>query len=316
MNRSHLNGLEGTNPLGFLAALGVQVALAEKEGQSRLWWSNDVVPHAVVDSGITIEKMAEQIIEVLAEWRKSPAVAPVSDDGTVMPKGDELKFGPEGIRHYLACARRDSAAGRLATALVAEGSLDNQGSAKPSDLYFAAGNQKFLEMVRKIMAGVCLDDICVGLRGPWNYKSKLPSLGWDVADDRVYALRSYNPSSEKKLTNPGPESLAVLGLSTHPVFAGRKRTLTQGCSGQWKNGKYSWPLWNKPASSYAVKSLLAHAYKPDRIRSNCFAERSRWLRSWAVFKVLESPIRRSDQGGYGTFGPSEVVWQDDRMPTE
>ena len=30
MNETHLTGLEGTNPLGFLAALGVQVAFASE----------------------------------------------------------------------------------------------------------------------------------------------------------------------------------------------------------------------------------------------------------------------------------------------
>ena len=41
---THLPGLEGTNPLGFLAALGVQVAFANEDEQPRLWWSDDVTP--------------------------------------------------------------------------------------------------------------------------------------------------------------------------------------------------------------------------------------------------------------------------------
>ena len=49
MNQTHLTGLEGTNPLGFLAALGVQVAFASEGKQPRLWWSDDIIPHAVVD---------------------------------------------------------------------------------------------------------------------------------------------------------------------------------------------------------------------------------------------------------------------------
>ena len=299
---NHLTGFEGTNPLGFLAALGTQVALVAEGARARLYWSNDIVPHAILDADLTLEKIAVQIMETLTKWKKSPAVNPTLDDGATMHKGDELKISKQDIRHYLASASQDDVAGGLATALVAEGSLDNEGVAKPSDLYFTAGQQKFLEMVRKIMNCVSLEDVHTGLRGPWKYSSRLPSLGWDVADDRVYALRSSNPSSETKPTNPGPESLAVLGLSLHPVFAGSKRTLTQGCSGTWKKSRYAWPLWNKPASLPAVKSLLAHSYKPNR-------ERSRWLHSWTVFQILESPIKRSEQGGYGTFGPSEVVWQ-------
>ena len=303
MSETHLTGLEGTNPLGFLAALGVQVAFASKQEQPSLWWSDSVTPHAIIDGNFTIGRIIGQIMDTISQWKDSPAVTPKLSDDSAMPKGDELKLSPDNMRLYLDQASQSYPAGGLITALVAEGSLDKQGVAKPSDLYFTAGQQKFLYMVRQILSNTSQDDVRIGLEGPWNYASRLPSLGWDVVDDRLYAMRAQDPSSEAKLTNPGSESMAVLGLSMHPVFAGRNRTLTQGCSGLWSKSKYSWPLWGKPASPRAVKSLLAHAYDPSP------ADRYRWLRSWGVFKILRSSIRRSGQGGYGTFGPPEVAWQ-------
>ena len=189
---------------------------------------------------------------------------------------------------------------------MAEGSLDKQGVAKPSDLYFTAGQQKFLDMTRQVLGGALREDVLTGLEGPWGYESELPSLMWDVSDDRVYALAAVNPSGEDKFTNPGPEALAILGLSLHPVFAGRDRTLTQGCSGSWKEGGYySWPLWHKPASPRAVKSLLAHAshHNPEA------TDRHSWFQSWGISTVFRSSIRRSQQGGYGTFGPPEIAWK-------
>ena len=304
MNGVHLTGLEGTNPLGFLAALGVQVAFASESEQPRLWWSEDIVPHAIVDGEFSIGRIADQSMKVFEQWKDSPAVSPRRPDGSAMPKGDELKLKSDDIRIYLSLANRYVGTDLIA-ALVAEGSLDNQGVAKPTDLYFTAGQQKFLDTVRKTLEKTSLDDTVNGLEGPWVYNSKLPSLGWDISDDRVYALRANNPSPEKKLTNPGPETLAVLGLSLHPVFGSQGRTLTQGCSGSWKNGTYSWPLWHKPASPHAVKSLLAHAYSHD----STIADRSEWFRSWGVFRILQSSIHRSSQGGYGTFRPPNVVWQ-------
>ena len=305
MGVTHLTGLEGTNPLGFLAALGVQVA-SESE-RPRLWWSDDVTPHALVDGNFAIGRIADQARKLLAQWKGSPAMMPRHDDGTLMPKGDELKLTRDDIRAYVGQARKHEPGSALTTALVAEGSLDNKGVAKPSDLYFTAGQQKFLDMARKILNGASREDLIMGLEGPWNYASTLPSLMWDVSDDRVYALSAGNPSDERKLTNPGPEALAILGLSLYPVFAGRDRTLTQGCSGSWKSGCFSWPLWRKPASPDSVKSLLAHAYASDR--RPAATERHRWFRAWGIAQVLRSPIRRSAQGGYGTFGPPEVVWQ-------
>lgn len=306
MNGVHLTGLEGTNPLGFLAALGVQVAFVDEPEQPRLWWSGDIVPRAVVDGDFSIDRVVEQAMNVFNQWTDSPALNPRLPDGSVMPRGDELKLTPEETRAYLGLASQDDSWSSLTTALLAEGSLDSKGdSAKPSDLYFTAGRQKFLDTVRKVLGGVSRDDLLTGLKGPWRYESGLPSLGWDIADDRTYALRAIDPSSERKQSNPGVEALAVLGLSTHPVFGSQGRTLTQGCSKHWKRGRYSWPLWRLPASPYAVKSLLAHAYS----HGSTLEERSAWLRSWGVFRILQSTISRSDMGGYGTFAPPEVSWQ-------
>ncbi len=301
MNGVRLEGLEGTNPLAFLAALGVQAAFASEPEQPRLWWSDDITPRAVVASDFTVERIADQAMKAFALWKDSPAVTPRQPDGSGMPKGDELKLSPDDLRAYLSLADQCDIGGGLITALVAEGSLDGNDAAKPSDLYFTAGQQKFLGIVREVLGGVSRHDVCIGLEGPWSYTSNTPSLGWDVADDRVYALRANNPSTETKYTNAGPEALAILGLSMHPVFGSRGRTLTQGCSGLWTASSYCWPLWRKPASFRAVTSLLAHAYS-DR-------DRDHWFRSWGVFKILRSPVRRSRQGGYGTFGPPEVAWQ-------
>ena len=200
MNGTRLSGLEGTNPLGFLAALGVQVAFAGEYKQPRLWWSDDLTPRAVVDEGFTVERIVDQALSTVARWEKGPAVNPRRPDGSVMPKGDELKLSPSDIRNYLCSGLSESgdyddSSGALMSALVAEGSLDKQGAAKPSDLYFTAGQQKFLDMTRKILRGVTWEEMVGGLVGPWSYGSELPSLGWDIVDDRVYALRANNPSS-------------------------------------------------------------------------------------------------------------------------
>lgn len=305
MNGVHLTGLEGDNPLGFLAALGVQVVFAAETEQPCLWWSDGITPHAVVDDDFHAERIADQASRVFDRWVGSPAMNPRRPDGSDMPNGDELKLQPDDIREYLRQARTDAPASSLTTALVAEGSVDRNGRAKPSDLYFAAGQMKFLAMARQVLTETSGEHVSLALNGPWTYDSKLPSFMWDVSDDRVYALRATDPAPEKKLTNPGAEALALLGLSLHPVFADGGQTLTQGCSGSWKYGYYSWPIWKKPTRLWTVRSLLAHAtYDPNEM------DRQRWYSSWGVFKVLRSAIRRSSQGGYGTFSPPEVIWQE------
>ena len=157
MSETHLQGLEGSNPLAFLAALGVQVAFQNKSEQPRLWWSEDVTPHAVVDGDFSLDGIADAAVAVFDEWKRAPATNPVRHDGTSMPKGDELKLKPEDMRMYLDNARGGGASCALATALVAEGGLDNKGVAKPSHLYFTAATKssctwraKFLTKRREV----------------------------------------------------------------------------------------------------------------------------------------------------------------------
>ena len=299
MEGTHLTGLEGTNPLGFLAALGVQTIFDLEAEVPRLRWSDDVIPHAMVDPRYTVERIAEHAMRVFPSWRESSALEP-----GLVPTGD-VKFEPGTLRAYLTNNREPTPVNALATALVAEGSLDGNGVAKPTDLYFTAGRQLFLRMACEILQNVTVGDVANALSGPWPYTSELPSLMWDVTDDRIYALAAYDPASEKKLSNPGAEALALVGLARYPVFAGKNRTLTQGFSGSWKRGWYTWPLWDRPAGSGAVRSLLAHA----SIGPDSHDGRISWYPSWGVTVVLRAAVRRSDQGGYGTFTPPEVVWQ-------
>ncbi|MYJ34148.1 MAG: hypothetical protein F4067_16285 [Acidimicrobiia bacterium] len=257
-----------------------------------------MVPHAVVDGSISTEEIVEQAMEVFADWSKGPAIATGLD-----PAGD-VKFNEDDIRAYLDRARFTGPSAGLAACLVAEGSLDNSQAAKPTDLYFTAGQQKFLKMVVDVLTGVTAEDLVIGLTGPWAYQSELSSLMWDVADDSNYALSASDPSKGKKLTNPGPEALAILGISNYPVFGSAGRTLTQGASGGWKRGSFTWPIWTKPATRRAVSSLLAHTTGAQPGLS----KRADLYPSWGITRVMQSAIRRSDQGGYGTFGPPEVIW--------
>lgn len=96
-----------------------------------------------------------------------------------------------------------------------------------------------------------------------------------------------------------------LGLSYFPVWNRGGTLCTTGCSGTRKQGTFSWPLWSGPLSPRVVRSLLRDASlarQGDELRA---------LRG--VTHVVQAPIRRNDQGGYGSFGAVEPVvvrrWQ-------
>lgn len=298
-----LRGLPGDNPLGFLAAVGAQVALAERRADHRLHWTDDPIPHPVLSPACGSDEVARAARAVAKAWLEGPALDESIDRG--------LKLKPDETREYLRRGRDARASGPLAACLLAENSLDNNGRAKPSDLYFTAGQQRFVSMARTILSEVTEEEIVDDTTRPWSYHSKRESLMWDSVDDRLHALSAADPtkSQNPKLTNPGAEALAVIGLSMFPCFASPEGTMTQGCSGSWKRGSFVWPLWTVPATGRAVRSLLAQVGMPAETRDA--RRRSEWYRSWGLSRVMQSQIRRSDQGGYGTFGPPQVVWQRD-----
>ena len=300
---THLRGLPGDNPLGFLAALGVQAALAENGAEHCLHWTDDPIPHPVLSPDHGMEEVARSVRTVAAAWLEGPALDKSVDLG--------LKLNTDEIRQYLGRGRDAGSSGSLSACLLAENSLDNNGKAKPSDLYFVAGQQKFVSMARTILGEVTEEEIVDDMTKPWSYRSKRESLMWDSVDDRLHALSAADPTKGQnpKLTNPGAEALAIIGLSRYPCFASPQGTLTQGCSGGWKRGWFVWPVWTVPATGRSVRSLLAQVGVPEGSKSA--RRRAAWYRSWGLSRVMQSQIRRSDQGGYGTFGPPRVVWQRD-----
>lgn len=299
-----LPGLPGDNPLGFLAALGAQAALSVNGAGHRLSWTNEPIPRAVITPAVTYEAIADAAKAVADDWLAGSAL-----DREIDPK---LKLKPPEIREYLEQGRMAGTIGVLASCLLAEDSLDDNRNAKPTDFYFTAGNQEFVTIARTILGETRIDHIIDDLSGPWQYalheqplRSK--TLMWDSTDDRQHAYSAADPTNSTanpKLTNPGAEALAVIGLSCYPCFAA-DRTLTQGCSGTWKSGSFTWPLWTVAATKRTVRSLLAQVTEP----SGDDARRGDWYRAWGIGSVLQAQVHRSSQGGYGTFGPARVIWQ-------
>ncbi len=297
MKETKLSGLAGSNPLGYLAAIGLQTALDDERHDSRLCWSDDVVPKATIATTDGTD-LAEAAMSAIVRLRGCSLF-----DGN-LEGADDLKFSAANIRAFLEGLNGDSIALRLASTLITEGSADRGGKAKPSDLYFTAGQQRFRTIMREILDHVTEDDIAEAVHGPWRYKSTLPTLMWDVTDDANYALAPRNPATEKKLTVPGAEALAILGLSSFTVFTGEDRTLTTATRGSWKRSQFRWPIWRYPAGTGAIRYLVQQI--PNFDADTVTAQRR--VRGWGVTRVYEAAIRRSEQGGYGSFSPPRVVW--------
>lgn len=316
----HLRGFSGINPLGVLAALGtLDVATrAWPDRRIALWWDDLIEPTAHLDGVDDLDELVAVIDADRARWTTSPLFdftvdgKPMSD--IKLDTAPDPTTGVSVLRAWMEHVhdRGDAADQALLHALVAEGATAGQSTdAKPTHLHFTAGQQKFLVMVRELRDGVTADHLREALDGPWTYASPLPMLGWDSSrGERIYALRGFDPSKEKKTGVPGAEWLGFLGLRFFPVATqvvrGRAQLVTTGCSSSWKEGTFTWPLWgpgHPDGPPGLTAAVVASLVGDDGLVRLTVTERS----ALGVHRMLQAPIRRSDQGGYGSFRPAEEL---------
>jgi hypothetical protein len=301
MSEVLLPALEGTNPLSFLAALGALDAMARAGREATLRWTDDLVPQALMGGADDLDDLLTVLDQDRWIWAESlvlgfPNQSPMRD---AKPGGQLLREWFESV----SAATDRSADADLLCAIVAEGAFDRNGHAKPTHLHFTAGKQQFLEMVRTLAADVNRQLLHEAICGPWAYDSSLPSLSWDARGERVYAVRATNPAKEKRLGVPGADWLAFRGLVFYPVSAISGSLRTTACDWEWKRSAFRWPLWSAPIGRHVVWSLVGCR---DLVSKRAIL-RPRDLTARGVLSVLESPIRRSDQGGYGSFGGPEIL---------
>ncbi|MGH4016414.1 MAG: type I-G CRISPR-associated protein, Cas3-extension family [Pseudonocardiaceae bacterium] len=309
-----LPALDGTNPLGFLAALGVLDVLHRAGREPVLRWTADLVPIPAV-RGVTDENDLVELIDAdRARWQESVVLRGPS--GTQL---DDVKPPPTVHRSWaaeVAGTLDDTRADAdLFCALLAEGAVDGKGNGKPTHLHFTAGQQKFLVMVRELASHVDAERIREAIAGPWREDSPLPSLSWSSQGERSYALRAVNPSSEKRRGVPGADWLAFLGLAFFPTCAltrngGEQVSLkTTGCDRAWKRTALRWPLWTVSLERDTIWSLVGDTAVVGQ--DGAVGQDGRLspaeLHARGIRQVMQAPIRRSEQGGYGSFGGASVL---------
>ena len=301
-------GLDGQNPLAFLAALGLLRVLtddASARGVSppRLAFSNEAL--AVLTTDLDLDAIIAQVLDDAVRQECNAALAlAYTKAGARVPRDHpeamcDLKPTKEIARELLdRCACGGAREASLAAAWFSELAQDRGGNTKPTAFHFTAGQQAFLDMVETLRRQVTASDVREALDGPWLNTSQLPSLSWDATVSRNYALRAGDPSKEKRGSIPAANWLGVIALEFFPVVADRGRLVTTAVVGGWKDSSFYWPLWSAATTANAVASLL-------RVDARSWSAEER--AALGISRVHSSKISRSDQGGYGSFAPADVV---------
>jgi hypothetical protein len=293
-----LPGLDGTNPLAFLAALGVLAATHDTGGEARLKWEYDGTWRPVLSSAHADHASLIRMLDTDRQGCAHDAALTLEYNGK-----RDLKPPPSLCRTWLGQLVAEASPHQRrsvdwASAFVTDVAVDNNGNIKPSALHFTAGQQQFLQMARELVDKVTEDDLREAISGPWQYAKPLPVMGWDNTASRDYALRASNPSTDTKLGVPGADWLAIRGLSFVPTAPSGQRVLTTACDGGWKDGAFRWPLWTVPLSAAVVRSLL----RADYVR---FTRGERQARGLGA--VFGSGIKRHANGGRGSFEPATAI---------
>lgn len=257
-----LRGLDGSNPLAFLAALGTLRILslaAPRETVRMAWeqadgaWRPRVLPwhagEAMLDSlqqgldrksGHAVFEFADNLNLPVTQFAQHVRAACTA---AVAPGGDR------GIADFLA-------------AFGCEACADDKGILEDTDLrtMSGAGHQHFLKFFRDIVAQTNVSHLERALLREWDYADpgRGLNLRWDPEDDRRYALRWQNPSNDPNTTMRGANRLAMEALPLLPVMPTSRGAATTGFSGTGaRNTFFTWPIWTGWLHVDVVRSLLA-----------------------------------------------------------
>ncbi len=275
-----LIGLDGGNPLGFLAALGTfrAISLAWSERAIRMHWRPIDGLWRPVLQGIgadETEAFLDGLNAALKAMRDQPALTFARD----------LTVDTKTFRSQAEIARNASHSGdrRNADFIAAFGceatprtERGQEGKIQDTALrtMSGTGDQHFLGFMCKLIEETGPDHLATALFHEWRYTDPGPSLRWDPNDDRRYALRWGNPGNSSKYpiaTVRGANRLAIEALPLMPTAPVGRRLETTGFTQRRGEGAlWTWPIWTPALPLDAVRSLLSSADlqvpEPDRRR--------------------------------------------------
>lgn len=272
MSEIVLKGIDGANPLGFLAALGTVVLLAVHDATVCLEWRIEQGAWRPIVSGVNCDEggFIEKIIRALANSSSEPFEyenkLPFSADrfaeilkGVVENTTPEKRRSADLLAAFgsEACVEKDVFKDTLLR-MVRSGDAAGQGLP-----YYARSIRQTIEeaSIRRTLFDF------------WDYTDHGYSLRWGPLEDQRYALRWHDPSKNKDEyatgTMNGANALALESLALFPTaLVGNDLATTGFFKDQMKRIYFTWPIWDVAVSLDTIRSLLAlrdlHIEKPPR----------------------------------------------------
>ena len=266
-----LEGLDGSNPLAFLAALGTirTLTLSLPEETARMSWEEHQGawrPRVWCSLVNDRESLLERLENALAE----------ANSRASFYIGDNLNLAATEFRSHLLKSIENAQSLTNATArintdfLAAFGSeviTNDDGTMQDTALrtMSGAGHQHFLKFFRELVSKTNADHLRRTLFLKWDYadEGRGMNLRWDPLDDRRYALRWEDPSGDPVKTMRGANRLAIEAMPLFPTMPVSGELATTAFAGKGARSTFfTWPIWKPPLSMDVLSSVLASVTRP------------------------------------------------------
>lgn len=263
--RHELSGIDGRNPCGFLAALGVLRLLTDHPDVAdvRLTWrrgnSGELCPSLEMPAAASDEDLAKFVLEAHVSRDLAAELGWASD---------VMKLPCEEVRRLLEQVLAGVDSRRVAETIGAcvvdvprrqRGKPDPEQRAAytPLRLIPRVGRARFISTAQAVSSSVKSEaQIRTALFGPWKYV-KANSLRWDPGARvplRAYAAEA--PTNFGPLGVPAAIALAVAALCYFPLTFTSDGARCAGFNGR-RATTLRWPLWSPPMDERAVRAVLS-----------------------------------------------------------
>ncbi len=305
-----LEGLDGANPLGFLAAIGTLRLLQAQDGDGsiHMGWEDTPSGWRPVLTGFVGDE--SDLCDAL-HCSLTRRTSTILDIGVASGgKKHSNKFPFDAVRFKLALADSVRDAGTRADAdLLAALGADFYPDPKSGEFQCTAfkmvrsgdsSGQGMLHYAKAIRGQADEHALRHALFKPWRYRDEGFSLRWDPIENQSHALRWSDPSTSKLGTEASANCLAFEGLPCLPCAIVGRQLATTGFSGGGTQKAFVWPLWTPKVDVDAVRSLLAlHDLHQTPLRREALAARG-------VVEVFRATVIRPTQY-YSNFAHAHPV---------
>jgi len=257
-----LQGLDGSNPVAFLAALGVIRCLGwtNQSNSAQLGWSVENRP-VIYSPEITRDTLAPKVLTALKQ---------AVNDG-VADLGNIIGVEATSFQKYIDSADESSDEHRhklqFAAAFASDAVIDTKRrTVIPTSLSFSngQGGKLLLKDFRTLVSRVRVDQIRAGLMEPWRYEDRdEPTFRWDPVDMRTGAHMATDPGSTETRSVMAANVLAFMGLSFLPAMPANGTLNTVAMRELDGRQHFTWPLWKPPLDADVISSLLQKGCWPQ-----------------------------------------------------